>query len=122
MWPIRLILTMNDPRFPNPLGGKPLFFTPKSQAKINARPSNVSSDAVPASCSSVITPACIQDLYGVPTTKATQSTNKIGVSGFIQQFANNNDLQVRDFRGKLCTLLTIYDIALPAEFASRPPR
>ncbi|KAF7797928.1 hypothetical protein EIP86_009135 [Pleurotus ostreatoroseus] len=80
--------------FPNPLGSKPLFFTPKSQAKINASPSNVSSDAVPSSCSSsIITPTCIQDLYGVPTTKATQSSNKIGVSGFIQQFANKNDLQ-----------------------------
>ena len=85
---------MIGPRFPNPLGGKPLFFTPKSQTKINVPLSNVSSDAVPASCSSIITPACIQALYGVPTTKATQSTNKIGVSGFIQQFANNNDLQV----------------------------
>lgn len=41
----------------------------------------------PASCASTVTPACLQALYGIPTTRATQSTNKLGVSGFIDQFA-----------------------------------
>lgn len=83
------------------MSGKPLVFTPKSEMKTNAAPSNLSPDAaVPASCAGTITPTCIQDLYGVPTTKATQSSNKLGVSGFIEQFANNNDLQV-------CTILSV---------------
>lgn len=55
---------------------------------------NVTSDAVPASCSSTITPACLQALYGIPTTPATVSSNKLAVSGFIEQFANQADLRV----------------------------
>ncbi|KAJ7088031.1 family S53 protease-like protein [Mycena belliarum] len=49
--------------------------------------------AVPASCATVITPACLQALYNIPTTPATQSSNKLGVSGFILQWANKLDLQ-----------------------------
>lgn len=47
---------------------------------------------MPASCATTITPACLQALYGIPTTKATQSSNVLGVSGFIEQFANQADL------------------------------
>ena len=70
--------------------------TPKAQApKTNKSAGNLSSDAtIPASCDTVITPTCVQDLYGVPATKATQKTNVLAVSGFIEQFANNQDLQV----------------------------
>lgn len=60
-----------------------------------AAPSNVSSDAtVPASCTTTITPACLQALYGIPATPATHKTNTLGVSGFIDQFANSADLKV----------------------------
>ncbi|KAJ7739343.1 family S53 protease [Mycena metata] len=51
------------------------------------------SDAVPASCGTTITPTCLQAIYNIPTTAATQSTNKLGVSGFIEQFANSADLK-----------------------------
>lgn len=57
--------------------------------------SNITSDAVPASCATTITPACLQALYGIPTTAATQSSNQLGVAGFIEQFANQADLRVR---------------------------
>ena len=51
------------------------------------------SDAsVPSSCSSQITPACLQALYGIPTTAATRSSNVLGVSGFIEQYAQQADL------------------------------
>ncbi|KAI0344587.1 family S53 protease [Trametopsis cervina] len=63
---------------------------PAKSPLINA---NLSSNAVPASCSSVITPACLQALYGIPATAATQSSNKLGVAGFINQFANQADLK-----------------------------
>ncbi|KAH8116692.1 family S53 protease-like protein [Phellopilus nigrolimitatus] len=46
----------------------------------------------PSSCNSVVTPACLQALYGIPTTLATQSSNVLGVSGFADQFANKADL------------------------------
>ncbi|PCH41060.1 family S53 protease-like protein [Wolfiporia cocos MD-104 SS10] len=48
---------------------------------------------VSSSCEDVITPSCLQSLYGIPTTAATQSSNTLGVSGFIDQFANKQDLQ-----------------------------
>ncbi|KAI0746562.1 family S53 protease [Daedaleopsis nitida] len=54
---------------------------------------NLTSDAVPASCNSVVTPACLQALYGIPTTLATSKNNKLSVSGFIDQFANQADLE-----------------------------
>ena len=66
----------------------PSFTTPP---KILA---NLTSDAVPSSCASTITPACLQALYGIPTTSNAISTNILGVSGFSEQFANLADLQV----------------------------
>ncbi|KAJ7695783.1 subtilisin-like protein [Mycena rosella] len=50
------------------------------------------SDAVPASCATTVTPACLQAMYGIPTTLATQKTNSIAVAGFIEQFAQTKDL------------------------------
>ncbi|GJE95891.1 S53 family peptidase [Phanerochaete sordida] len=72
----------------------PAFKPLKDVQPLASHPGNVSSDAsVPASCVNVVTPACVQALYGVPATPATQSSNKISVAGFIDQFANNADLQ-----------------------------
>ncbi|KAI0795785.1 family S53 protease [Abortiporus biennis] len=76
--------------FPNPFAQLPVFSSP---AKIINPNVNLTSDAVPASCANTVTPACVQALYSVPTTKATQSSNKLGVSGFIDQFANQADLK-----------------------------
>ncbi|KIJ35837.1 hypothetical protein M422DRAFT_180170 [Sphaerobolus stellatus SS14] len=50
-------------------------------------------NAVPASCATIVTPACLQALYGIPTTRATQHSNMLGVSGFLGQFAQSADLQ-----------------------------
>jgi tripeptidyl-peptidase-1 len=50
-------------------------------------------EAVPSSCSSQITPACLQAIYGLPTTAATSGTaNGITVSGYIEQYAQKADL------------------------------
>ena len=76
--------------FSNPFG-RPTFSVP---VKAPAPATNISSNAVPASCSSTITPACLQALYGIPATPATVSSNKLGVAGFIDQFANQQDLKV----------------------------
>ncbi|KIP08461.1 hypothetical protein PHLGIDRAFT_508562 [Phlebiopsis gigantea 11061_1 CR5-6] len=84
--------------FNNPFGVAPTFSIP---AKPLASATNLTSDAVPASCSSTITPACIQALYGVPTTPATVKSNTLGVAGFIDQFANDADL--KSFLTKLRT-------------------
>ncbi|KAI0043881.1 family S53 protease [Auriscalpium vulgare] len=45
-----------------------------------------------ASCS-IFTPSCLQSLYGIPATAATQKSNSIAVSGFLEQFANRADLE-----------------------------
>jgi len=51
--------------------------------------------AVPSSCNQVVTPACLQALYGLPTALATQSSNRIAVAGFLNQWAQQADLSVR---------------------------
>ncbi|KAF9373094.1 hypothetical protein CPB97_000811 [Podila verticillata] len=45
-----------------------------------------------ADCNSQVTPACLQSLYGIPTTRATQPLNVIAVPGFLNEFANQADL------------------------------
>jgi tripeptidyl-peptidase-1 len=52
----------------------------------------------PASCNSdvatgIITPACLQDLYGIPATPATESSNTLLVTAYVQQFAQAADLK-----------------------------
>ncbi|KAK0502015.1 family S53 protease-like protein [Armillaria luteobubalina] len=57
--------------------------------------SNITEEANPApsSCNDMVTPACLQALYGIPATRATQSSNRIAVPGFLNQFAQTADLQ-----------------------------
>jgi len=59
--------------------------------------------ALPSSCSSEMTPSCLQQLYGIPTAAAKQSNNALAVSGFIEQFAQTADLSnfLRLFRTDL---------------------
>ncbi|KAJ7508940.1 family S53 protease-like protein [Mycena galericulata] len=53
--------------------------------------------ATPVSCNSsvatgVVTPACLQSLYGIPTTAATQKTNALLVTAYEDEFAQKADL------------------------------
>ncbi|TDL24009.1 subtilisin-like protein [Rickenella mellea] len=49
---------------------------------------------VPASCSSKITPACLRALYNTSGyTPQAADTNKLGVAGYLGEFANRADLQ-----------------------------
>ncbi|KAH9855486.1 family S53 protease [Lenzites betulinus] len=78
--------------FTQPFQKPSINFTPLKN-KRDRRAVNISSDAVPASCSATITPTCLEALYGIPTTPALVQTNMLGVSGFLQQFANQEDLK-----------------------------
>nr|GAT61289.1 family S53 protease-like protein [Mycena chlorophos] len=52
---------------------------------------------VPSSCATDVTPSCLQAMYGIPTAKATNSStgkNRIGVAGYIEQYANEDDQQL----------------------------
>ena len=77
--------------FPNPYSHLPVFQSP---VKKTADIENFTARAIPSSCSSTITPACLQAIYNIPTTAATESSNQLGVTGFIEQYANQNDLKV----------------------------
>ncbi|KAF8148116.1 family S53 protease-like protein [Mycena galopus ATCC 62051] len=70
----------------------PKFTAVKAKPAVPAAGVAPVSDAVPSSCGTTITPTCLQAIYNIPTTAATQSTNKLGVSGFIDQWANEADL------------------------------
>ena len=41
-------------------------------------------------------PECLQAMYGIPTTPATQSSNQIAVTGYDNLYAQQADLQVGD--------------------------
>ncbi|KAJ3995479.1 peptidase S8/S53 domain-containing protein [Lentinula boryana] len=55
---------------------------------------SLSSDVTPPSdCSTTITPTCLKDLYNTVNYTPTQiTTNKIGITGYLEQFASNSDL------------------------------
>ncbi|CCM00835.1 uncharacterized protein FIBRA_02877 [Fibroporia radiculosa] len=52
------------------------------------------------SCGSDMTPACLQSLYGIPATPATQPSNMLGVTAYDDNWANAADLQtfLQDYR------------------------
>ncbi|PPQ94446.1 hypothetical protein CVT25_002537 [Psilocybe cyanescens] len=53
-----------------------------------------SNAAVPSSCVNTITPTCLRDLYNTSTyVPQAAVTNKLGVAGYLQEFANTADLQ-----------------------------
>lgn len=75
--------------FPNPRGHLPVFSTPTDIAAQNL----TSRAPIPSSCARTITPACLQAIYNIPTTRATESSNRLAVTGFIEQYANQADLR-----------------------------
>lgn len=59
----------------------------------------VSNAVVPTTCTRTITPACLRALYNTSTYVPTQTaTNKLGVAGYLGEFANTADLQVSFLR------------------------
>jgi tripeptidyl-peptidase-1 len=44
----------------------------------------------------VVTPACLQNLYGIPATPATETSNTLLVTGYVDERAQISDLAVRD--------------------------
>jgi len=78
--------------FPSPNDiGSPIFSFP---AKIVRRAGNLTSADGPPSCDNLMTPGCLQQLYGIPTESASSSSNGLAVSPFHQGSANRADLRV----------------------------
>ncbi|KAI0691960.1 family S53 protease [Cerioporus squamosus] len=75
--------------FTNPRGLLPVFTAP-----IKAEAQNLTSRVtIPSSCARTITPACLQAIYNIPSTPATESSNKLAVTGYLEQYANKADLR-----------------------------
>lgn len=55
---------------------------------------SITSAVAPTLCEIEMTPKCIQQLYEIPRTPASHSSNKLAVSGFLQEFAVRADLRV----------------------------
>lgn len=65
---------------------------PQADSDSLVRP--ISAAAVPSSCSSTITPACLRALYNTASyVPAASSTNKLGIAGYLGEYANDADLQ-----------------------------
>ncbi|KAJ7866003.1 hypothetical protein B0H14DRAFT_3442559 [Mycena olivaceomarginata] len=79
---------------PTTIFAPPLRSKPKLVAASSAKRATTGSDDLPDSCTSTINPACLQELYRIPTTPATQKSNTLGVAGFIDEWANQADLTV----------------------------
>ncbi|KAJ7860355.1 family S53 protease-like protein [Mycena leptocephala] len=74
------------------------FVEPSPPILPTARRKLTKRTTVPASCdttnsSGLITPTCLQDLYGIPTTPATQPNNILLVTAYEDEFAQTADLQ-----------------------------
>jgi hypothetical protein len=83
------VLTRGARRFPQAVVGQAHYAVPRKRA-VSEPPANATAGAnatatvagVPASCATAVTPACLQAIYGIPTTPATQASNRLGVPGF----------------------------------------
>ncbi|KAJ6451836.1 subtilisin-like protein [Mycena vitilis] len=68
-----------------------------SPKRLVSATSSVGPQDVSASCNSsdpagIITPTCLQELYGIPTTPATETSNTLLVTGYVDQWAQRADL------------------------------
>jgi tripeptidyl-peptidase-1 len=78
------------------------FLQPDPEPEVEVGNSKASANptpgAVPTSCNNRITPACLMALYNTTSyTPQATDTNRIGVAGYLDEFANNADLQVKSY-------------------------
>lgn len=82
---------MTFDRFNGPVrGGRSAVYDLKTEKPVE----NVGASPDASSCSTSITPACLESLYSIPTTPATNKANSIGVTGYGDQYANQADLKL----------------------------
>ena len=76
-------------RFPDPFGTKPVVkYLP--QNRVSGRADNCLTDG------EYMVPSCLQSLYSIPTTPATSSSNGLGVTAYVDEWAEYSDLTVGD--------------------------
>ncbi|KAJ7196646.1 family S53 protease [Mycena pura] len=74
-------------------GPKVVGARPKPASTPTVAPDNTPINNVPASCATAVTPECLQALYSIPSSPAQQTSNILGVPGFMNMWANSLDLQ-----------------------------
>lgn len=82
---------------------RPPFTTPKP---LTPKPTNNSGNVPSACASGDITPACLQALYKIPSTPSS-GHGHIGVTGYYDQWASQDDLDVRSVSLHLTRLLVV---------------
>ncbi|KZS94687.1 family S53 protease [Sistotremastrum niveocremeum HHB9708] len=89
--------------FPNPISGPPSVQAIGKRELTSLERRDISKRAIPAACAHITVPVCIQAIYGVPATNAASGDVKLGVSGFIGQFAQTADLEsfLTEFRSDI---------------------
>jgi hypothetical protein len=79
--------------FPNYHYKRPTFNTAEiSRHETNSR--LIQSLTVSSSCATSITPACLQELYGIPIQAANSTTNQLVVTGYDDEIVNRGSLEV----------------------------
>ncbi|KAJ7499925.1 family S53 protease-like protein [Mycena latifolia] len=78
--------------FNNPQSRGLALSIPQLAATMSSDGENSCATITPSMHSSAST-SCLQSLYEIPTAAATESSNRIAVAGYINQFANNADLE-----------------------------
>ncbi|KAI2997854.1 hypothetical protein CBS147346_8476 [Aspergillus niger] len=71
------------------------FGQPKTQTSLpSLMPVSVNIDEISEDCLTGVTPTCLRQLYGLPSTKASpDSRNVLGISGYLDQYARYSDLE-----------------------------
>ncbi|KAA1471816.1 family S53 protease [Dentipellis sp. KUC8613] len=86
----RVNLVYPTTMFPIGARGSPVASTVARRSVV----SSLTQRDIPISCNLTVTPSCIQDMYGLPATLATQASNRIGVAGFDNEYVDEADLQL----------------------------
>jgi tripeptidyl-peptidase I len=81
---------------------KTSFLMPDAPPAIAGSKDEIQSGTVPSSCATTITPACLRSLYNSSTyvPKAT-ANNSLGIVGYLEEYANDADLQVNGHSGRV---------------------
>jgi tripeptidyl-peptidase-1 len=72
------------------------FIQPQTSANVDTDSfaTEISPLAVPASCGTTVTPACVKALYNTTNyVPAATATNKLGIAGYLEEYAIDADLQ-----------------------------
>ncbi|CAG8232487.1 unnamed protein product [Penicillium salamii] len=70
-------------------------FDPHKSTIIKPDQAPVSSEQLDAGCGTYITPACLKNLYGIGNETTTPDPrNRLGISGYLEQYARHGDLDV----------------------------